>query len=144
MPPAPNGTLNHYQSWSFYATNDTYGDVRVEYDLLTNVTAYAKFGARKNNGSYLLDFPTINNLSGATSSSSAEVADLRRETLVGSGLSRQLRDRFPEARSGAQRHMALDFSGSSITPLALVRFEHLCAIQRECAEHLGICPRLFQ
>lgn len=66
VPAAPNGTLNHYQSWSFYATNDTYGDVRVERDLLPGLTAYAKFGARKTNGSYLLDFPTITNLSGAT------------------------------------------------------------------------------
>ena len=42
--------------------------MRIEHDLLADLTAYAKFGARKDNGSYLLDFPTITNLSGATTS----------------------------------------------------------------------------
>lgn len=68
VPPAPNGTLNFYQPWGFYATNDTYGAVRFEHDLLPNLTAYAKVGGAKSNGSFLLDFPTITNAQGATTS----------------------------------------------------------------------------
>jgi len=68
VPAAPNGILNHYQPWSFYATNDTYGDLRFEHDVLPNLTAYVKAGGKRSSGSYLLDFPTINNTQGATSS----------------------------------------------------------------------------
>jgi iron complex outermembrane receptor protein len=68
VPPAPNGTLNHYQPWGFYATNDTYGDVRFEHDLLHNLTAYGKFGVARSNGSFLLDFPTITSTLGTTTS----------------------------------------------------------------------------
>lgn len=68
VPAAPNGTLNHYQPWGFYATNDTYGDLRFEHDILSNLTGYVKVGGRRSNGSSLLDFPTIMNASGATMS----------------------------------------------------------------------------
>ncbi len=44
VPAAPNGTLNHYQPWGFYATNDTYGDLRFEHDILSNLTGYVKVG----------------------------------------------------------------------------------------------------
>jgi len=68
VPAAPNSALNHYQNWGFYATNDTYGDLRFEHDLLSNLTGYVKVGGRRSNGSYLLDFPTIVNAQGATQS----------------------------------------------------------------------------
>ncbi len=120
VPPAPNGTLNHYQSWSFYATNDTYGDVRVEYDLLANVTAYAKFGARKNNGSYLLDFPTITNLSGATSSSPLRWLTFNERLSSEAGFRGNFETGFLKHEAVLSGTWLSISSGSSITPLATV------------------------
>lgn len=104
VPAAPNARLNHYQPWGFYATNDAYGDLRFEHDLLANLTAYAKVGGRKSNGSYVLDFPTIVNTQGTTQSNPLRWLSFNESVTAEAGL----RGRF---ETGFLKHEAV-LSGS--------------------------------
>lgn len=67
LPAAPNAQKSYYQPWDFFATDQTYGMLRFEHDLTSDITAFVKAGGRRSNGAFLNYFPTIVNPSGATS-----------------------------------------------------------------------------
>ena len=64
LPSAPSAQTSYYQPWLFKFITETYGILRFEHDLTSDVTAFAKVGGRRTNGQFALAFPTIVNTSG--------------------------------------------------------------------------------
>lgn len=46
VPPVPSASQNYAQPWTYSQMRDTFGQVRAEYDILPNLTAYGAFGLR--------------------------------------------------------------------------------------------------
>ncbi|OYY37200.1 MAG: hypothetical protein B7Y08_13625 [Rhodospirillales bacterium 24-66-33] len=66
VPPAPNTTANFYQPWEFQTTSVGYGDLRLEYDFVDNLTGFIKAGGNNQNVAALWAYPTIQSNSGDT------------------------------------------------------------------------------
>lgn len=120
VPPAPNARNNFYQPWSFYSTNETYGMLRVEYDITNDITAYAKLGGRSSNGAFLTDFPFIFDTSGNMSSGPGVTRNI---TQSGSG-DAGIRARFG---TGAFKHEAV-INGSILSTTNYGRYNGLPAV----------------
>ena len=67
IPAAPDASSNFAQPWSFSKEHDVFGTVRGEYDLASNVTAWAAFGSRSTRESNSLAQPTVTSLNGDAS-----------------------------------------------------------------------------
>ena len=67
VPGAPNASSNFAQPWSYSNERDTFGTVRGEFDLSSNVTAWAAAGARHGTERNSLANPTVSNAAGDTS-----------------------------------------------------------------------------
>ena len=61
VPVAPDASSNWGQSWTRSNERDTFGTVRGEIDLATDVMAWAAFGARSGDESNILALPTVSN-----------------------------------------------------------------------------------
>ncbi len=62
IPRAPDVNARTAQSWEATQYKDTYGVLRGEFDILSNVTAYAAFGARRNTqDNFRTNFTLMNN-----------------------------------------------------------------------------------
>ncbi|KAA1054095.1 Ferrichrome-iron receptor [Azospirillum argentinense] len=59
VPAVPSASQNYAQPWSYSRMRDTFGQIRAEYDILPNLTAYGAFGLRsmREDGDYAS--PTI-------------------------------------------------------------------------------------
>ncbi len=71
MPAAPDASSNWGQPWTRSNERDTFGTVRGEIDLATDVVAWAAFGARSGDESNILALPTVSN--GGTGSGTASM-----------------------------------------------------------------------
>jgi iron complex outermembrane receptor protein len=67
IPTAPDASANFSQPWSYSNERDTFGTLRGEIDLATDVTAWAAAGARRGEESNALANPTVTNAAGDTS-----------------------------------------------------------------------------
>lgn len=67
VPAAPDASSNFAQKWTHSNERDTFGTVRGEYDLNSNVTAWAALGARSGDESNVLAAPTVTSADGTGS-----------------------------------------------------------------------------
>ncbi|MFZ4875837.1 TonB-dependent receptor [Janthinobacterium sp. Mn2066] len=67
VPAAPDASSNFAQPWSFSKEHDVFGTMRGEYDLASNVTAWAAFGSRSTRESNSLAQPSLTSLNGDAS-----------------------------------------------------------------------------
>lgn len=64
LPPAPSAQGNFYQPWRLFYTDQTYGMLRFEHDLTSDITGFVKVGGRRTNGTFLNYAVPISTLSG--------------------------------------------------------------------------------
>ncbi len=107
LPAAPNAQKSYYQPWDFFATDQTYGMLRFEHDLTSDITAFVKAGGRRSNGAFLNYFPTIVNPSGATSTFASRSIVFNESVTADTGI----RARFA---TGGLKHEAV-VNGSLLT-----------------------------
>jgi iron complex outermembrane receptor protein len=70
VPKAPDNDTNFAQPWTYSYERDTFGSVRGEYDITSNITAWAAAGARSSYENNSLAGPTVSNgLTGAFTTS---------------------------------------------------------------------------
>jgi iron complex outermembrane receptor protein len=67
VPGAPDASRNWGQPWTRSDERNTFGTVRGEIDLATDVVAWAAFGARSGDESNILALPTVSNSDGTAS-----------------------------------------------------------------------------
>ncbi|AFC86034.1 TonB-dependent receptor [Frateuria aurantia] len=60
VPRAPKAKYNYGQPWSYSSMEDTYGMIRAEYDILSNLTAYVAGGADHSNENGEYASPRVN------------------------------------------------------------------------------------
>ncbi len=73
VPAAPDAGSNWGQSWTRSNERDTFGTVRGEIDLATDVVAWAAFGARSGDESNILALPTVSNGAAGTGNGAASM-----------------------------------------------------------------------
>ena len=64
IPSAPDGDKSVGQPWTYSNERDTFGTLRAEYDIASNVTAWAAFGARHGDERTDLANPTVTDAAG--------------------------------------------------------------------------------
>ena len=67
LPSAPDASRNFAQPWSFSKEHDIFGTARAEYDLASNVVAWAAFGSRKTKEANRLANPSLTSGNGDAS-----------------------------------------------------------------------------
>ena len=67
LPSAPDASRNFAQPWSFSKEHDVFGTARAEYDLASNVVAWAAFGSRKTKEANSLANPSLTSGNGDAS-----------------------------------------------------------------------------
>lgn len=67
IPGVPSNTTNYGQSWTYSSEKDLFGTMRAEWDINSNVTAWAAGGLRRSSESNSLSGATVQNAAGDTS-----------------------------------------------------------------------------
>jgi len=62
--PAPDASRNYQPSWSNYKTRSVMAQIRGEFDITRDITAYVGFGANRTNAPWLYGYPSIYNQAG--------------------------------------------------------------------------------
>ncbi len=79
IPGAPDASVNLAPSYTYSNERDLFGTIRGEYDISTNLTAWAAVGARRGDESSTFSNPTVNDLAGNTTAMSSSFA--RKDTV---------------------------------------------------------------